>query len=46
MSLDRIGEIGDRASEEQADEVYGTGFTMRHGKEMSQEWAEEDREQG
>ena len=27
MSLDSIGEIDDRASEEQAAEVYGTGFT-------------------
>ena len=27
MDVDRIGEIGDRASEEQAAGVYGAGFT-------------------
>ena len=28
MDVDRIGEIGDRASEGQAVGVYGTGFTV------------------
>jgi hypothetical protein len=28
MSVDGIGEVGDRASEGQAAEVYGTGFTV------------------
>ena len=28
MGVDRIGEVGDRASEEQAAGVYGAGFTV------------------
>ena len=36
MSVDRIGEIGDQASEGQAVGVYGAGFTVgAPGKEMS-----------
>ena len=31
MGMDRIGEVGDRASEGQAAVVYGTGFTARIG---------------
>ena len=31
MSMDRIGEVGDRASEGQAAGVYGTGFTAGCG---------------
>ena len=29
MGVDKIGEVGDRASEEQAVGMYGVGFTVR-----------------
>ena len=36
MGVDGIGEVGDRASEGQADGMYGAGFTAGSGRERSQ----------
>ena len=35
MSVDSISEVGDRASEGQADGVYGTSFTGVSGKAVA-----------
>ena len=38
QGVDRIGEVGDRASEGQAAGVYGRGFIAVSGKGRSQGW--------
>ena len=46
ISVDKIGEIGDRASEGQAVGVYGAGFTARSLAEKGAKGGTRDRGQG